>query len=76
MFLLLGLDQLSKYFFYTQEIWANLPFLEPLFNTGISRGIGIPMMITLAISLICVVLFGYLFSRKYLTLGEFSLFIA
>ncbi|MDR0859978.1 MAG: hypothetical protein LBO09_03155 [Candidatus Peribacteria bacterium] len=74
--LLLGLDQLSKYFFYTQEIGANLSFLEPLFNTGISRGIAIPMLITLVISLVCVALFVFLFSKNYLTMGEFSLFIA
>jgi signal peptidase II len=74
--ILLGVDQLSKYFFYTKEIWAEVPFLDPLFNTGISRGILIPMGITLLISVICTLMFSYFFYKNYLTRAEFSFFIA
>lgn len=35
-----------------------------------------PMVITLIVSLVCSLLFIYLFLKKSLTLGEFSLFIA
>jgi signal peptidase II len=50
--------------------------LEPLFNTGISRGIAMPQVITLIISLVCVLMFGYFFWKASLTTGEFSFFIA
>lgn len=76
IFLLLGIDQLSKYLFYTQEIRTDSPFLVPLFNTGISRGIIVPIGITLLISLVCTLMFSYFFHKNYLTGKEFSFFIA
>jgi len=71
-----GIDQLSKYFFYNQKVFSQLPLLDPLFNTGISRGIALPMEIVLGISVVCVILFCYLFAKKHLTIFEFSLFLA
>jgi signal peptidase II len=73
---LLGIDQLSKYFFYTLQIWINTPLLEPLFNTGISRGIAMPLGITVLISLLCIGLFGYFYKKWHLTWWECGLFLA
>ena len=74
--LLVVLDQISKYFFYDQELRSSLPFLEPLLNTGISWGIQISAPLIIGISLVCVVLFGYLYYKKFLSFWEISLFIA
>ena len=73
---LLSIDQISKHFFYNQELFSGKFFFEPLFNPWISRGISMPIAVTLIISLICLFFFIYLFYKKYLTFWEFSLFIA
>lgn len=74
--LLIWIDQLTKYFFYNQEIWNQLFFLEPLLNDGISRWISMPMLVILSVSVICLWLFIYLFCKKYLTTIEFALLFA
>ena len=73
---LLSIDQISKYFFYNKEFFSWNLFFEPLFNPWISRGIAMPIGITLIISLICLFFFGYLFWKKHLTFREFNLFIS
>ena len=37
--LLIGVDLLSKWAFYDLKIGETLWFLQPVFNTGISRGL-------------------------------------
>ena len=74
--LLIVVDQLSKYFFYDLGVWSESFLFDPLFNTGISRGMAMPLPLTLAISFFCILLFSYLSYRKYLTLWEAALFIA
>ena len=74
--LLIWIDQLTKYFFYNQEIWSQLFFLEPLLNDGISRWMSMPMVVILGVSLICIWLFSYLFYKKYLTVLDFALLMA
>lgn len=74
--LLIGIDQLTKYFFYNQEIWSQLFFLEPLLNDGISRWMSMPMVVIFAVSIICIWLFIYLFHKKYFTVLDFSLLLA
>ncbi|MDR0650937.1 MAG: hypothetical protein LBG59_06130 [Candidatus Peribacteria bacterium] len=73
---LLGIDQLSKCLFYTQQLRSDSSFLVPLFNKGISRGIIVPMGLTLLISVVCTLMFSYFFHKNYLTGSEFSFFIA
>ncbi len=72
----LGIDQYSKYVFYTLQWGSELPFITSTFNKGISRGISIPMLIILGLSLICMVGICYLFYKKYITKWEFILFFA
>lgn len=74
--LLIWIDQLTKYFFYNQEIWSQLFFLEPLLNDGISRWMSMPMVVILIVSIICIWLFSYLFHKKYLTVLDFALLMA
>ena len=74
--LLILIDQLTKYFFYNQEIWSQLFFLEPLLNDGISRWMSMPMVVILGVSVICIWLFSYLFYKKYLTVLDFALLMA
>lgn len=74
--LLIWIDQLTKYFFYNQGIWSQLFFLEPLLNDWISRWVSMPMTVILFISMACVLLFAYLFHKKYLTLLDFALLFA
>lgn len=77
--IILGLiivDQLSKYFFYDLGLFAGHLFFHPLINTGISRGIPVPQPLIMWISFLCILLFSYLYHKKYLTFLEISLFIA
>ena len=74
--LLIGIDQITKYFFYNHEIWSQLFFLEPLLNDGISRWMSMPMVVILAVSIVCIWLFIYLFHKKYFTVLDFSLLLA
>jgi signal peptidase II len=74
--LLIWIDQWTKYFFYNQEIWSQLFFLEPLLNDGISRWMSMPMVVILSISIVCLLLFIYLFHKKYFTALDFALLFA
>ena len=74
--LLIWIDQLTKYFFYNQEIWSQIFFLEPLLNDGISRWMDMPMIIIFCVSVVCIWLFIYLFHKKYLIALDFSLLMA
>lgn len=76
VFGLLVLDWGSKWIFYSQGIGSDLPFLQPLLNTGISRWIPMPSLISCVIAIVCSLLFFFLFAKDWLTLREFSLFFA
>lgn len=74
--LLFGIDQISKYFFYTLAWGSDLPFLSPVFNTGISRWIKIPMIVIIIFSLLCMGLIIALYRKNIFTKREFGLFVA
>lgn len=74
--LLIWFDQLTKYFFYNLETWSQNPFLEPLLNNWISRGMSMPMATIFFVSITCILIFILLFHKKYLTTIEFSLLFA
>lgn len=73
---LICVDQLSKYFFYDLSIWSQIPFFNPLMNDWISRGMSAPMVLILIVSIICLVIFWYLFHKKYFQMLEFVLLFA
>ncbi len=74
--LLIWIDQFTKYIFYNQKIWSQIFFLEPLLNDGISRWMSMPMILIFCVSVVCILLFIYLFHKKYLTVLDFSLLMA
>ena len=55
------LDQISKYFFYDNAFFSNLPFIIPSFNTWISRSlpVNIILVIILTIVISVIILIGY-----------------
>ena len=73
---LVWIDQLTKYFFYNLKIWNQLFFLESLLNEGISWWMSMPMIVILAVSVICIWLFIYLYYKRYLSIFEFTLLLA
>jgi signal peptidase II len=50
--LLIALDQISKYFFYDQNLLNNLDIIQPVFNTGISRSLPVPYLLTIFITVL------------------------
>lgn len=74
--LLIWVDQLTKHIFFNLWIWKDFSLIEPLLNNWISRWMHLPMVIILSVSIICILLFIYLFNKKYLTILDFSLLFA
>jgi len=74
--LLIWVDQSTKHIFFNLWIWKDFSLIEPLLNNWISRWMHLPMIIILSVSIICILLFIYLFNKKYLTILDFSLLFA
>ncbi len=62
--LLIILDQISKYFFYNKWLLNNLEFIQPAFNTGISRSLPIPQLITIILTIWIVFILIRLYSKN------------
>jgi lipoprotein signal peptidase len=60
------LDQLSKYFFYDKWFWSSLSFLEPAFNTGISRSLPVNLIIVIVLTIIISTLLLIGYKKKYI----------
>ena len=50
--LLITIDQITKYFFYDQGLLNNLNIIEPAFNTGISRSLPVPYLLTIFVTVL------------------------
>lgn len=74
--LLIMLDQWSKYFFYNLQYGAQTALLEPVLNTGISRSISFHIPSVLAISFIALVAFIRIYFKKILPWYMVALLIA
>ena len=70
------LDQLTKMLFYDYKIGQELWILEPVFNTGISRGLKLNAWIVLMVSALGFGLFVYLWRKKYIPSLVFVLMLA
>ena len=70
------LDQLTKMLFYDYKIGQELSILEPVFNTGISRGLKLNAWIVLMVSALGLGLFVYLWRKKYISSLVFVLMLA
>ena len=60
------LDQASKYFFYDNAFLTNLPFLEPSFNTGISRSLPVNIILVIILTIIISVLILIWYKKNYI----------
>jgi signal peptidase II len=74
--LLLLLDQLSKYVFYNQKLFADRWFFRPVFNTWVSRSVQIPIVFTILIAAIALGVFLIAYQRKYFTAIVFAILLA
>jgi len=61
----LFIDLITKYFFYDNWFLFNSKFIDPILNFGISRSIPIPIFLTILISIIWIILFIFVYQRKY-----------
>lgn len=59
-----GLDLLSKYFFYNKRFLEDISLFTPAFNEGISRSLPVPLIITIVISIAGIATFVRLFTSK------------
>lgn len=72
---LLGIDLLSKYFFYDQKIFTNV-LITPAFNTGVARSLPIPLVLVIIISIAVLIGVYYVFSNKKIWRIFLGFFIA
>lgn len=64
--LLLILDIASKYLFYDLNIGEGILVFDPIFNFGIARSIGLPLIMTIVISIIALIWFFIVYFRGYI----------
>ena len=62
--LLILIDQISKYFFYNQNILNNIKIFHASFNTWISRSLAVPQIITIILTLIILWYLTYLYLKN------------
>lgn len=74
--LLLLIDMLSKYFFYTLEWWASSIWLEPVLNYGSAWSLAIPHWITRLGAAWVIVRSFYEFLNRHISVISASLIIA
>lgn len=67
MVLLLAVDLITKYFFYNLQIANTLPFVQPMFNLGISRSMDVPGFVSISIGWISLLLFIIIYHKKYIS---------
>ncbi len=74
--ILIGVDLLSKYFFYNLKYLENTSLIRPTLNTGISRSLPVPYWIIIIMSIGGIWLFIRLFIKKDLWWIPATLLIA
>ncbi len=72
---LLALDQVSKYIFYNQNIFSS-SFIQPSFNTGISRSLPIHIYLVIFISLLAILAIFLLLKKKKISQISFIFLLA
>lgn len=60
------LDQVSKYFFYDNAFLENLPFIQPSFNTWISRSLPVNLILVIVLSIIISILILIWYKKNYI----------
>jgi len=59
-----GIDLVSKYFFYTLEYLRDINLIHPVLNLGISRSLPVPFFIIIFVSIVGIIAFVRLFVQK------------
>ncbi len=62
--LLILLDLVSKYIFYTLHLWERSSWITPVLNTGIGRSLPVPRMITLLLTGVIIILVGFTYYKQ------------
>ncbi len=65
--LLILLDQISKYFFYDKALFSDRAIIQTAFNTGISRSLPIPQLITIVLTLFIIGAVIYYYHKKQIS---------
>ena len=65
--LLILLDQISKYFFYDKWLFSDRWIIQSAFNTGISRSLPIPQLITIILTIIIILAVIYYHHKKQIS---------
>ncbi len=73
---LLFLDQISKYFFYDQKLFADHLFFYPVFNTWVSRSVQLPIIVAILIATLALGVFVVAYKKRYFSVIVFSLLLA
>ncbi len=60
------IDMVSKYFFYNVKYLEDISLIRPTLNTGISWSLPVPFTIIIAISIVGIVGFIYLYTKQKL----------
>ncbi|HRX64177.1 MAG TPA: signal peptidase II [Candidatus Absconditabacterales bacterium] len=61
---LILLDQISKYFFYNKGFLNNLEIIQSTLNTGISRSLPIPQLITIILTIAIITLLILMYKKN------------
>ena len=64
---LVFLDLATKWVFYTHHFANTWIIIKPIFNTGVSRSLQVPMIVTILIGWISLMLFYVMYHQKYIT---------
>ena len=64
---LIAIDQVSKHFFYDKLFLSERSIIQPAFNTGISRSIAIPQIITIIWTILILGILIYLCYKKQIS---------
>lgn len=73
---LLAVDLFTKHAFYGLNCCADWSFVTKVFNTGISRGINLPSVMTLLITAFAIGLFIWMYIKKQFTRWMLALLMA
>lgn len=65
--ILIAIDQVSKHFFYDKLFLSERSIIQPAFNTGISRSIAIPQIITIIWTILILGILIYLCYKKQIS---------
>lgn len=76
IWLFLSIDLLTKYFFYDLKIAESFSFIHPVLNHWASRSMPVNSIISIVIAIFALVLFIWLYFKKYISLTIVTLLVA